>query len=315
MSYVTKFCQSLNTNYLDKLSKDDKKQIKNLLESLKEYTHLIDPLKIHLYYMLYSYFNPTTTLSINPRIIKKLNISNFCNTFIKHSFKTHCPHLKYTAYVKALQKGITTNLDTFTKQDVHILFDIIDEVYFNNMLVKLKKDKLTFQTSKAYKNVAGYCQKTEKGRICSYIITLAPIIVRNPFIKQKYTYQKSSGVLCFSPLDCIIDIMCHEMIHYIILTLCPEYNAPGGHTKQFKEIVSNLFCHTDFRHQIGSDPTQGVEKEDLKGVKYILVPLKGENIKAEILKLNPKTVKAKLLEGKSKGAVGMVPYSSISLIK
>ena len=81
--HIQKFCNTLDTNYLTKLSTKDKKDVKNILIALNNYVSNIDKLKKHLYYMLLSFVEPIRTIDINPKIIQKLSIKIFCKNIFR----------------------------------------------------------------------------------------------------------------------------------------------------------------------------------------------------------------------------------------
>ena len=144
---------------------------------------------------------------------------------------------------------------------------------------------ITFRLSKAWKAVAGVCTK----RGCRYEIALAPKIHTEPF--KKFSKQGAGGddMFCYNPLDCLLQTFYHELVHFIIFTLCPEYDVPGGHSKQFRQIIHNLFGHTDFRHTLGTD----IDKQG----KWSQASLRKQNVDyiyMDDLKDSEKRVKVKI---------------------
>ena len=305
--YIQKFCNTLDTNYLKKLSVKEQKDVKNILLALNNYVNNIDKLKKHLYYMLITFLEPIRTIDINPKIIQKLSIKNFCKTFLENNFIEYCYKLKYTCYNEAVIKGISPNLDNFSKKEMDTLFKIIDKTYFNNLLTNLinsdKSIELSFLTTKAYKKTGGYCEMKKDYKKCYYKIALAPKIPIIAFTKHKYQNSNSILKYCFNPLDCIIDVMSHEIVHFIIFALCPYYDVPGGHSEEFKKIIYNMFGHTNFRHSIGRTPDREpiktiftkdkIIEENAKYIYFKHDKNSEELLKEEIIKLNPKKVKTR----------------------
>ena len=299
---INKFCVTLNTSFLDKISIQERQNIKPLLVGLNKNLRIIPSNTLHIFYMLLANLDPITTIDINKKV-KDLTITNFCDFFIKNPFTLYIKWLHYTVYNYAIRTGLKPDISNINIAHLQQLYSIIDRVYFNGMLQRVPRVTLDFALSKAWKNVAGWCKKNR----CYYTISIAPIIHAKPF--EKYSYQEGGGVTSFNPLDCLIGTFVHELTHFIIFILCPKYNVPGGHSQQFKQIMYNLFGHTDYRHTLGLDVSvMGVAREDIKNWKYVYYQDNKEVKRVgSVIKLNPRNVILYQIDG----SIVMVPYVSI----
>lgn len=55
-----------------------------------------------------------------------------------------------------------------------------------------------------------------------------------------------NGILCKTKMKCLIVVLEHEFVHYIL----SKSNIQSDHDKQFKKMAYNLFGHTEFTHDL-----------------------------------------------------------------
>ena len=289
---MDKFCDTLDIRYISSLNKKDRDIIQNTIIDKK----IVDIKKIpkdklHIYYILLSYFKPDFLTKSD---LRGLSMNNFCNFFRSFKIPTEkITTLFYTVYNQVVLSGLNPTLNNYSNKSLDTILNIVDKVYFNNILKKYFNDKkitLTLSFNNKYTSTAGLC--TKKG--CNYSIQIATGIFDKSF-KQGMKSQKINGLKCYNALECMLHVFTHELVHLIIFVFCIKQNAPGVHGVSFKQITQSLFGHTDFRHYLGTNvENTGVDKKDLYGRKYISYYSRKENKKviAKIEEINIKTVSA-----------------------
>ena len=289
---MDKFCDTLDIRYISSLDKINRDIIQNTIVDKKIVDiKKIPENKLHIYYILLSYFNPDF---LTESELSGLSMNNFCNFFQSFKISTEkITTLFYTVYNQAVLSGLNPTLNNYSNKSLDTILNIVDKVYFNNILKKYFNDKkitLTLSFNNKYTRTAGKC--TKKG--CNYRIQIATGMFDKPF-KQGMKSQKINGLKCYNSLECMLHVFTHELVHLIIFVFCRDQNVPGGHGVSFKQITKSLFGHTDFRHNLGLDTEKtGVDKKDLYGRKYISYydERKNKKVILKIEKINIKTVSA-----------------------
>lgn len=287
---MNKFCDTLNIKYISFLKKKDRDDIYNTLKN----KNIVDIKKIpkdklHIYYILLSYFKPEY---LTKSELAGLSMNNFCNFFRSFKISTEkITKLFYTVYNEVVLSGINPTVNNYSNKTLDTILNIVDKVYFNNILKKYFYDKkitLTLSFNNRYTHHAGYCSF----RGCNYKIQIAIDMFDKPF-KQGMKSQRVNGLKCYNQLECMLNVFMHELVHLIIFVFCIDQDVPGGHGVLFKQITKSLFGHTDIKHYLGTDAENvGVDKKDLYGRKYISYFDKRKNKKviSKIQKINIKTV-------------------------
>jgi hypothetical protein len=284
-----KFCDTLDIRHIESLQGTERYNIKSVIEDTK----LVDATKIpnnklHIYYILISYFKPESLSSFE---LKDLHMDNFCNFFRSIKIeKERVSKLFYTTYNELVLSGLNPNMDNYSDTDLENMFDTIDRIYFNDILNEYiydKRIKLTFKLNKKLTDSdAGIC--TLDGSNCD--IEIATDLLYKPF-KKGYKSQIVGGLKCYNQLECMLHVFMHEVVHLIIFVFCMDQDTEDGHGEVFQDIIRCLFGHTDFTHDLGIDTENiGVTKNDLKGRKLISFVQDGNNIIARIEKINKTSV-------------------------
>lgn len=137
-------------------------------------------------------------------------------------------------------------------QDLQLLFQLIDEEYFQGQCAKSIRDsktELTFRLSKRMTSCGGTTTmeyaKRESAEIKKFEIAVAITLLFDTFRIRKSA--KVGGVNCRSPLDALTRIMEHEMIHLIELLLWNDSNCSA---KRFQQISWRRFGHLESNHQL-----------------------------------------------------------------
>jgi hypothetical protein len=264
-----KFCDSLDIRYISSLKKKDRDSIKNIVEDVK----LVDATKIqnnklHLYYILASYFRPE---SINSFELSDLSMDNFCDFFESIKIpKTRVKKLFYTVYNYLVLSGLNPKMDKYSDRDLYTIFEMVDKVYFNNVLneyIKDKKINLTFRLNNTFTKTKGL--STIYGSNCSIELDIS--MFDKPFKKQKI-----NGLVCYTKLECMLNVFIHELVHLIIFVSGIEKNIPRDNCKSFKNITRSLFGHKYYKNNLLIDPEikyitskQSVKVAELRKKGYI----------------------------------------------
>lgn len=286
---MEEFCQTLDIRHISRLSDKRRKIIQDILKNEKIDVKKIPRDKQHIYYILLVYFNPD---KLSPLELKGMKIQNFCSFYRGINLSdTRIKKLFYTMYNQIVIAGLNPDMSNMSNKYLKIILDIVNTVYFNNILYKyFKENNITVRTSinRRFTGLAGRCTK----RGCVYDLEIATTLYINPF-KKGIRMQVVNGLNCYNPLKCMLQVFVHELVHLIIFVFCADQDVPGGHGKVFKEITQSLFGHTDFRHGFGKDPEKvGLTRDELRGRKYIafINSRTKKKVIAKIVKVNIKTV-------------------------
>ena len=133
--------------------------------------------------------------------------------------------------------------------------------------------------------------------VYSYKLIISKYIMQSIFNKKDELLEVS-GVPCKSKLECLVVLMEHEFIHFLI-AYCDTPNWNGaGHTKNFKLLMKNLFNHSECTHDLlSSKDIKNIHNLEVKQIKNYVVVNMLYNIKknddkikmARVIKKNPKT--------------------------
>ena len=214
---MDKFCDTLDIRYISSLDKINRDIIQNTIVDKKIVDiKKIPENKLHIYYILLSYFNPDF---LTESELSGLSMNNFCNFFQSFKISTEkITTLFYTVYNQAVLSGLNPTLNNYSNKSLDTILNIVDKVYFNNILKKYFNDKkitLTLSFNNKYTRTAGKC--TKKG--CNYRIQIATGMFDKPF-KQGMKSQKINGLKCYNSLECMLHVFTHELVHLIIFVFC-----------------------------------------------------------------------------------------------
>ena len=104
---MEKFCKTLDTNYIKKLSKEKKNMIKYVFDTSINLKDVPDDKK-NIYYILHTFFYP---VKLTKRQLHGLNINNFClffSSFILPNITIN--KLFFTVYNAIIIKGLHPDL-------------------------------------------------------------------------------------------------------------------------------------------------------------------------------------------------------------
>ena len=287
------FCgtQDVNKLVLGGLSFQGK--IRKIIMKIERKEYTSDKINKNIYWILRSYVDRATL-----DIVPLETLDHLCKYLSERNYdEEEKLHLFYTLYNKINVTGeLQPSLSNLTESHLEKLFYYTDELYFFKYFTNhvINGDiTISFKlTTDSNTKVAAYCDKRRYGPKCHYTISINTEIITASF--KKYNFQRSNGLVCDNPLACFMSTFLHEMIHFILMSRCPEHNiGNGGHTAMFRKISYALFGHTEFVAEYG--------RESLK-IRHTAATLKvGDKVSYKasnniryfgyIIKVNIKTVK------------------------
>lgn len=143
-------------------------------------------------------------------------------------------------------------IDVIDTADLWLLLRLYDKMFFLDYFRENFKGRLTFALSRQMTNAAGIT-KAPKGmeRIPPEKVEIEIKISLNfLFDYHKVARPKSaSGLETRDALDALLFVFEHELCHFYEFV---RYHRSGCGQKQFKELASALFGHTDSHHRLPS---------------------------------------------------------------
>jgi hypothetical protein len=243
-------------------------------------------------------------------------MKDYCNKLIKNKNSDEWKTNNFKKIYEYLLNNIVKIVDfKVTNNIVKKTFKLLDKVYFKNNISKFIRDTdstITFNASSKLKKTAGFCKwntyidKYGDFDFGIYEIQISKPIIDNLFTDKKINSLKINGLNCFDRLECYINLFQHEITHLLINIFCSnEGQGMGGHTIMFKNIVYNLFGHTEYKHMLLSGDSLKLEEEELYnytnmeiGDKVVTKPINGKKYKGVVTKLTKKFFYLKLSNGK-----------------
>ena len=243
------------------------------------------------------------------------------------------------------------NFDDISLQQVQALYDIVDTIYYNGLLVEkcplpsaplTKKEQVQARDTQNMTTFRFVDKRAKKGGHCMWIprsqhieIAMHKEMFLNIPVKDGVMEPRvSNGIPCSSRLECFLNVLLHESVHALINCTCsiPRKERPsalGSHGKVFQAVAKVLFGHTDFRHELSRpfDPSkhlvtqqevQAIIKHNktLPSFKRHVIKYVDKNRGITYLypiRANQKTVSATL--SPSKGAKSYkIPYRAITIV-
>lgn len=156
--------------------------------------------------------------------------------------------------------------------DLSLLFRLYDEVFLGGYFENTYKGTMDFSLSKRMTRSAGTT------RFPKNITELPPeqyrveIKISVDFLFNYYKADREkqvSGIITNDPLDALMLVLEHELCHVIEVLYFGKTNCKGV---RFKEIVNNIFGHTDVYHKL---PTSA----EIRHLEYGFKP--GDNVSFE----------------------------------
>ena len=197
-------------------------------------------------------------------------MSDFCYYLEKNRFDVNeIKNKKDRVFKKLLKIVKNVNFASITKEIVDNTFFILDEEYFDNKIYKRIKSTgsiLKFEVTNMLSTTAGRCDyiyyldERKRFDYGKFKLIISKKIIDNLF-KNNEKSLKINGIVCNNKLECYINLYEHEIIHLLIALFCHnEGKTMGGHTTMFRNIVFNLFGHTEYKHLLLAGYHDKIEK-------------------------------------------------------
>lgn len=200
-------------------------------------------------------------------------MTNYCLELIRiknsDEFKKEKKKIIYDYLLKKIFKKVDFKI---TDNHIRKTFIILDKIYFNNRISNFftnnTKSRISFYASSKLSKTGGYCKwryyLDEYGNFDYgiYEIQISKKIIDVLFKDKKTTALKINGITCYDKLECYINLCQHEITHLLISIFCiKDGEGMGGHTTMFKDIVYNLFGHTEYKHLLLHGDSIKMEEE------------------------------------------------------
>lgn len=191
---------------------------------------------------------------------------SFCTYWIKHKISKPVMDKCYHALeIYAKRVGIDENLEHMTPERLLKLFTAVDIIWFGGVLrryISRKNIKQECGTSPhpSSKNTAGYCKWSwsKKMGIQLKINMCKPVLCERELFPTTSQLDQGThspkryqvgGVLCSTPLECMLQAFVHEMTHAIVQMFCPERKSHGP---VFRLLVKSIFGQETSTHGLGT---------------------------------------------------------------
>lgn len=133
---------------------------------------------------------------------------------------------------------------SLSPHDLGRLFKLYDREWFNGRIQTLLKQgghTVAFEVDgdSGFKTI-GVCAEA-----CDYTITIPTKLfatARNGTIV--------AGVRCVDPLDCVMRVVEHELVHLLVFTFCESHFVTNQHSRLFMSLANKLFGHVEYSHRL-----------------------------------------------------------------
>ena len=189
------------------------------------------------------------------------------------------------------EAGGDINIDNFKDvlkdTEMKMLFNLYDKYFFDDKLDELSQKNncrwVVCWNNRCIKSAG--LTRCKIGGTCKVIsIELASQVFNN--VIKKMISEKNDFISmdkknkCDSILSCLMLTFEHELVHALQGCFCPHWStnntgpgdwsgkkaAGGGHSKTFMSILSNIFGHVDYQHDLFS-PGDKKRKEELEDLR------------------------------------------------
>jgi predicted SprT family Zn-dependent metalloprotease len=141
--------------------------------------------------------------------------------------------------IKKYNDEILNNIEiNFENNELKYIVDMMNFVYFNN-LFNLNNFNFSY-SSKLKKSGGNYSYKSN-----THTIKISKSILENTFNNNEKFY-KINGIYCHNIKECILNILQHEFVHFLI----HSHGIIETHGHFFKKWSKNIFGHTEFKHNL-----------------------------------------------------------------
>lgn len=169
------------------------------------------------------------------------------------------------------------NFNSISAQDLEVLFDRIDLLYFSGRVRATAEHlgrPISFRVSRRMTNSGGITTTrypSNKRQPIEYEIAIASTLLFESFRDAKPI--SVTGMLCTSRLQAVQRVMEHEMIHLIEMLL---WNDSSCAARRFQGIANRLFGHKQSSHQLITPADTARAKFDIHAGDWVEFQLQGK---------------------------------------
>lgn len=179
----------------------------------------------------------------------------------------------------------TGNFQNVSNSDLGLLFQIIDEQFFDGEVARLCEQRasrpLSFRLSTRMTTSGGMTTMTQYrsrlSRSTDFEIAIATTPLFGTFKQQSTAIV--SGVKCHDRLEALQRIMEHEMVHLIEMLLWNDSNCAAA---PFKRIVRRFFGHTESNHRLLTPRDVAHQKLGISPGDQVTFSLNGKQVKGHV---------------------------------
>lgn len=142
------------------------------------------------------------------------------------------------------------NIKTIGTSDLKLMFELYDEVFFDNWFKNKYRGKLKFSLSKRMTKSAGKTICPKNIATINQEDLIIEIRISTDFLFQYDTIQDTKmvcGIKTKNSLDALLLVFEHELCHVIEFVIFYNSNCSK---ERFKNIARNLFGHNESYHQL-----------------------------------------------------------------
>ncbi len=178
------------------------------------------------------------------------------------------------------------NIRQIGSSDLKLLFDLYDELFFEQQFAKEYHGKINFSLSTRLIKTAG---KTISPHNISQLkpekVALEIRIGTYFFFRYDEIESEKSvaGIVCSSALEALQLVFEHELCHVIEFIM---FNASNCSQKRFKTLARNLFGHTESTHQLPTPVHIAREKYGFKIGDTVSFNFDNHRLKGTLYKIN-----------------------------
>lgn len=178
------------------------------------------------------------------------------------------------------------NIQTISSQDLRMLFDLYDSIFFKDWFRENFEGKMVFSLSKRMTKSAGatICPKNSH-KIKPKDLKLEIRMGINFFFNYDAIQKDKvvSGIRTKNSLEAMQIVFEHEICHAIEFI---HYHRSSCKGKRFKELAFNLFGHTESYHRLPSNQQIAFEKLGLKVGDVVQFMIEGKITSGIISNIN-----------------------------
>ena len=180
------------------------------------------------------------------------------------------------------------NFNKVSEKDLYILFDLYDEIFLEGWFKQNFKGKIKFILSRQLTRAAGNTRtKKNIAQIqndeMEFEVKISLNHLSNFYKIDRVKYV--GGIEANSVLDSLLLVFEHELCHVIEFIVMKKSSC---NKKPFKDLIYNLFGHTESTHKLVGTNEVNIQEFGLKPGDSVKFLFKGKYIIGFIQKINKK---------------------------